>query len=493
MLLFFLSSGLFLGWSLGANNTANIFGTAVATRMVKFQTAAIITSVLVVIGAVVSGAGATHTLGELGAVNRLEGSFMVALAAALTVSWMTKAGLPVSTSQAIVGAIIAWNFYSGTRTNVNTLYKIVFTWVINPLLAGVFSAFLYILFRQITQRVKIHLFRLDAYTRTGLILVGAFGAYSLGANNIANVMGVFVPVAPFRPLHIQHLFTISGTQQLFLIGGLAIAVGVMTYSRRVMYTVGKELVHITPQMALVVVLAQALVMFLFTSESLHSWLTSHNLPAFPLVPVSSSQGIVGAVIGIGAVRNIRNVRVRVLLKIASGWLSTPIVAGLIAFVSLFFLQNVFDMQVYRPIKYIVDAEARAYLQRHHIVLPWDKLEPEYPNEKAFDDALHRLTILNAQQRDTARYAAVVDPLRVGNLEDLKARIAPWLSTEQWEALKSLEGKTYRHPWRFYEDLARQTPAWNPELMSEAQARETRRKQAYLARFFRIPIKERKKF
>ena len=39
--LIFLSSGLFLGWSLGANDAANIFGTAVSTRMVKFKTAAI--------------------------------------------------------------------------------------------------------------------------------------------------------------------------------------------------------------------------------------------------------------------------------------------------------------------------------------------------------------------------------------------------------------------------------------------------------------------
>ena len=34
---------------------------------------------------------------------------------------------------------------------------------------------------------KLHILRLDAYTRTALVLAGAFGAYSLVANNIANV------------------------------------------------------------------------------------------------------------------------------------------------------------------------------------------------------------------------------------------------------------------------------------------------------------------
>ena len=69
--LFFLSSGLFLGWALGANDAANVFGTAVGTRMVRFGTAAAICSVFVILGAVVGGSGAAQTLGKLGAINAL--------------------------------------------------------------------------------------------------------------------------------------------------------------------------------------------------------------------------------------------------------------------------------------------------------------------------------------------------------------------------------------------------------------------------------------
>lgn len=99
--LFFLTSGLLLGWSLGANDAANVFGTAVGTRMVRFGTAAVVCSVFVVLGAVISGAGAARTLGALSSVNALAGSFMAALSAAGTVYFMTRWGLPVSTSQAI--------------------------------------------------------------------------------------------------------------------------------------------------------------------------------------------------------------------------------------------------------------------------------------------------------------------------------------------------------------------------------------------------------
>ena len=83
--LLFLTSGLFLGWSLGANDAANVFGTAVGTGMVRFNRAAAVCSIFVILGAVISGAGAAHTLERLGEINALAGSFAAALAAALTV------------------------------------------------------------------------------------------------------------------------------------------------------------------------------------------------------------------------------------------------------------------------------------------------------------------------------------------------------------------------------------------------------------------------
>ena len=274
MLFVFLSSGLFLGWSLGANDAANVFGTAVGTKMVRFKTAAIISGIFVILGAVAGGAGASHTLGKLGSVNAIAGSFMVAFSAGFTVFWMTKLKVPVSTSQAIVGAIIGWNFFTSSPTDFNSLSKIVSTWILCPVISAMFAILLFSAFRAYFNRAKIHLLRLDWFTRVGLILVGAFGSYSLGANNIANVMGVFVPVAPFNDLNIFGLVTLSSAQQLFLLGGIAIAIGIFTYSRKVMETVGGSLMKLSPEAALIVVLSQAIVLFLFSSEGLENWLIS---------------------------------------------------------------------------------------------------------------------------------------------------------------------------------------------------------------------------
>ncbi len=348
MTLFFFSSGMFLGWSLGANDAANIFGTAVGSRMLRFKTAAIIASIFVVIGAVVGGHGTADTLGRLGAVNALAGSFAVALAAGVTVFWMTRLSLPVSTSQAIVGAIIGWNLFSGSPTDGGTLGQIVSTWVLCPILAGVLAAGLYLGLRAVLIRAHVHLLQIDWWTRAGLVLVGAFGAYSLGANNIANVVGVFVPAQAFGDLELFGLITVSGTQIVFFLGGSAIAVGIFTYSKKVMDTVGSSLVRVSPEAALVVVLAQAIVLFIFASQGLRQWFIAHGLPPIPLVPVSSSQAVVGAVIGVTLVRGARELDWKMLGGIALGCVATPLIAVLVSLTALFVVQNVFDQTVYRP-------------------------------------------------------------------------------------------------------------------------------------------------
>jgi len=344
MILLFLASGLFLGWSLGANDASNVFGSAVGSKMVSFRTAALIASVAVILGAVIQGAGAADTLGKLGSVNALGGAFTLALAAAVTVFVMTKFALPVSTTQAIVGAIIGWNFFTGNQTDTGTLSKIVITWITGPVLGAVFAVLLFILIIKIKKISRIHLFRFESIIRAGLIITGAFGAYSLGANNIANVMGVFIPSFSLDTIDLRY-FTLNSSQQLFLLGGLAIAVGIITYSRKVMDTIGENIVELSPDGAMVVVLSQSLVLFIFSSSGLSSLFVRAGLPPIPMVPVSSSQVIVGCVIGIGLYKGARNINFRILGEIAIGWVSTPLISGLLAFFSLFFMKNLFGINV----------------------------------------------------------------------------------------------------------------------------------------------------
>jgi beta-lactamase regulating signal transducer with metallopeptidase domain len=70
-----------------------------------------------------------------------------------------------------------------------------------------------------------------------------------------------------------------------------------------------------------------------------------GLPPIPMVPVSSSQVIVGCVLGIGLYKGARNINFRILGEIAIGWIATPVASGLLAFLSLFFMKNIFNINV----------------------------------------------------------------------------------------------------------------------------------------------------
>lgn len=329
---------------MGANDAANIFGTAVGSKMIRFRTAALVAGIFVIIGATLQGSGTTNTLSQLGSVDALPGAFTVALSAAIVVFLMTRALLPVSTTQAIVGAIIGWNLFTGHSTDVKILTTILTTWVVSPVIGAIFSAFFYMLLRALLKKLQIHLVVLDVYIKWALLIVGAFGAYSLGANNIANVMGVFAGSAPNVVIDMG-IFRLDGLQVLFLLGGIAIAVGILTYSKGLMMQVGNGIMALSAEAAIVTVLSQAVVLFVFSSTAFSEFLQSLGLPPVPLVPVSSSQVIVGSIIGIGMIKGVNEIKFKTIKGIAYGWVLTPIAAGLLSFLALFFVKNLFNLNV----------------------------------------------------------------------------------------------------------------------------------------------------
>ena len=485
--LIFLSSGLFLGWSLGANDAANVFGTAVGSRMVRFTTAALICGVFVVLGAFVSGTGAALTLGKLGAVNALGGSFMAALAAGLTVYWMTKLGLPVSTSQAIIGSIIGWNLFSDSYTDISSLLKILSTWIICPLLSAVIAALLFTLAKIFVRKIGVGLIRMDGYTRLALILAGAFGAYSLGANNIANVMGVFVPVAPFPDLQFGQDFSVSSAQQLFLVGGLAIAVGVFTYSKRVMMTVGSELMTLTPLAAWVAVMSHSIVLFLFASERLEQLLANMSLPTIPLVPVSSSQAVVGAVIGIGMLQGGREIQWPRIYGIVRGWVITPVISCLLCFVGLYFLQNVFQQEVQRESNYLLSTRVLEKFQKEGIeTTGLNQLsDSTFSSSAELVRAVSSIVPLSSQQGLKVVEFSLQKSLLITQ-EKIASMDKKGLSSIQLDALNQLQGQTFNFPWQLGDSLAEISSEWEVRgggLKNKLHDRKIKQKLAYLYRNF----------
>ena len=301
--MFSLLGGVFLGWSLGSNDASNVFGTAVSSRMLKFWIAAVLASIFVVTGAIVSGQAGIETLKGLTSI-RLDQAVISSVAAAVTVTIMTLLGLPVSTSQAVVGAIMGIGILNN-QINLSGLGKVVACWVGTPIGAVIVSIPLYYMVAAIYNKLNLNLFRSDSLLRFGLIAAGSYGAYALGANNVANVTAVFVGAG---------LITIFFAT---LIGGASIALGILTFSKPVMETVGKKLVNLDPFSAFVVVLAEAITVHIYTIIG---------------VPVSTSQAVVGAVIGIGIVKGVNTVSKKMLKNILMAWFLTPVVSCFLALI-----------------------------------------------------------------------------------------------------------------------------------------------------------------
>ncbi len=295
-------SGVFLGWSLGANDSANIFGTGYATGIVKYRTAIWLTAIFLMIGAVLEGPKCMDVVGDLSRLTATD-AFYCALAGAITMTALTILAIPASCSQAIIGAVIGAGILSSTA-DFSKLYKIVACWVFTPICALVMAYLLHRGLGLIINKTVISLAKRSLLYSGGIILAGCYGAYSLGANNVANVTGIYVGSG------------ILSAEAAAVLGGLSIALGVLTYSRKVMETVGKGIVPLDPFSALVAVLAEALSLHLFTQIG---------------VPISSSQAIVGAVVGVGLVGDVQTVSVKMLGRIGIGWIMTPVSGGILAY------------------------------------------------------------------------------------------------------------------------------------------------------------------
>jgi len=321
-------AGFYVGWNIGANDAANCIGTTVGAQIISYRKAVAIMAVFVILGAALQGHHVMETIGkgiviveeqaweqhngkEAGAMfharfpnDRLpDKAILVALlSAGLFVTLATFSSLPVSTSQAIVGGV------AGTGVGIvglnlsyfklGVLLKILGAWVISPLLTMLLAFMFYRLLGQLMARVST-IARSKALS-VAAVVIAAYVSYSLGANDVGNAIGPLLGRYPDKGFW------------LALLGGISLAVGAMTFGRRVTETVGKSITPLDYGGALAAQLAAAIGVHFFAVAAL---------------PVSTSQAIVGGVIGVGLSKGMSSVGRRKLLGIFSGWVVMPLCAG----------------------------------------------------------------------------------------------------------------------------------------------------------------------
>ncbi len=177
------------------------------------------------------------------------------------------------------------------------------------------------LFRKVVAKSEEDYATVEGIFRKLQIGTSCYVAFAHGANDVANAIG---PVAAIIPLAqgIGLGSEIEVPTWLFILGGIGIAIGCMTWGRKVMRTVGSRITTLTNTRGFSVDFGAATTVLVASSLGL---------------PISTSHTVVGAVIGVGLARGLEAVDFSVIKKIITSWLLTlPIAAGtsVVIFISL---------------------------------------------------------------------------------------------------------------------------------------------------------------
>ena len=142
--------GLYMAWSIGANDVANSMATAVGAKAITFRQAVLIAGILNLFGAVFVGSHVTDTVRKgivstAGIDNHavLIGFVASLLAAALWVTLSTWKEMPISTTHSIIGALMGFGLIAGGVSNViwSKVGSVVASWIISPI-SGCILAFI---------------------------------------------------------------------------------------------------------------------------------------------------------------------------------------------------------------------------------------------------------------------------------------------------------------------------------------------------------------
>lgn len=304
----YLIFSVIFGMFLGSNDSANIFGTPVENGILKYKTATKVAALFVFLGAIIGGKRGLETISNFSNVNIYFATISLA-AAALTMFVLSKIGIPSSSSQAIVGSILAVGILNN-HVNFAILIRLVAAWITTPIGGAFFGFLFYKIISVPFNKIKSLQARENILVISTLV-IGAYASYSLGANNVANVTGVFVKEI--------------GIEKAALLGGISISMGALLSNKKVMYTVSKKIIELDYFSSAISILGQSMTVWIYSLLG---------------IPVSISQAIVGAVIGTGLARGSKLTNKKIILQIVVTWVATPVFSALTTF-GIYYILEIF--------------------------------------------------------------------------------------------------------------------------------------------------------
>jgi len=307
-----LAISFLMAISLGANDAATPTDCAVGAGIISIKQAVLLFALFTGIGAVLQGFMVMKTIGK-GIVPEIDliGALTVSITAAVWVLICSYYGLDVSVTYASIGSVLGYGItaHGIERINLNIIQNVVLSWISSPFCSMAIAYTIYTVLRKIlekrpwTQKVQKII---------SIMLIGSlcFSAYSFGANDVGNATGVYVTVAE----KLGKLPDYNAMLFLSILGAIGIAIGGLTWGRRVIETVAFRITRLDIIMGLAAEISNAIVVYLFTT--IPYMLFGYGLP------ISTSLASNGSIIGVGLAKSYKSINTRTIMRLVITWIVT---------------------------------------------------------------------------------------------------------------------------------------------------------------------------
>jgi sulfate permease len=308
---------LIFAMNMGSCGIVPAFAPAYGSKTMSFKKIILLFAVAVILGAIALGGRVVTTLSKglmPEEIITLQIALIILLSACIGLLIGNALKVPLPTSGVTVAAIVAVSIFYWCL-NLSTFITIILLWLIMPIIAFIFA---FLLRKYIYAGIARRLQRRKPYLRIFIIIVGLYIAFSIGTNNVANVVAPLVAAEL-----IDELIGILWFAPFFGLGALIIG-------KHMLQTTGEDIAQLDIVSAGLVCIVTA------TLLVLASWL---GMP-LPLVQLNAT-----AIMGVGiATYGWKGVNRRMIKKICIVWLVAPLIAfllglGLVAGIHFNFLSQ----------------------------------------------------------------------------------------------------------------------------------------------------------
>jgi PiT family inorganic phosphate transporter len=137
-------SACYVAYSMGGNNAGNAVGPVANLNIFPPKVLLLIAGLSIAVGAFTYGRKVADTVGKGITPLDIPSAFVAQIASAFGMHLFSMFGIPVSTSSAIVGAVVGVGLVRGAKAiSLKTILTILIGWALTPTLAGTVSFMLY--------------------------------------------------------------------------------------------------------------------------------------------------------------------------------------------------------------------------------------------------------------------------------------------------------------------------------------------------------------